>query len=135
MRFERVLGPSAPGDIADHAAEEFSLLGLPGSQGKIQREVAAIFPSALQLQGRADQARFTGGAEAFESSTVSVPVALGHEKPPGLAQHLFFGVAEDRARTLVPKRNSARGIRDDDRIMGGLGQGPKAFFAFAQLLL
>ena len=128
-----LLGLLAPGDVADDAAEEAPVRGLPGRERELDRELGAVRAQADDLDGLADDARgLRALGHAADAGVVHRAEALRHQHRQRAADDVGLAQPEHALRGRVPGQHAAVVAGGDHRVVRGLGERAEALLGVAQ---
>src|SRR5213596_2459147 len=101
----------------------------PRGKRQLQREFGPVFASSAQFQSHCNEAREASGRGEIQTSFAAAVILLWKEQRQRQGENLFLRIPEHALRRPVPRDDATAGVSDDDRVVGGAGDGVETLFA------
>ncbi len=106
-------------DVAYDRPEGGALLLVPARQRQFDRELRPVPVPRGQLDGLAEELKFTPGGDPVQATIVAHPHTLWNDEIDRLTNRFGGAMAEQPFRGVVPERDFAPGVGADDAIRRG----------------
>src|SRR5438093_10535460 len=107
-----------PCDVANDAAIECSLPGLPGGDRQLQGKLLPVFPQSVEFDRCPNHLGFARCSQSLHSFAMRVSISGGHKEGDRLAYHLRLLVTEHVLCGSVPDNYVAKAVAHDNGIGG-----------------
>ena len=121
-----IFGLLAVGDVADGAGDQPPVIGLDRAQANLDREFAAVFAQAIELQAHAHRTHLGVGEVLAALLRMLAAKARRHQHLDRVAEQLGAGVTEELFGLRVDQHHAAVVADQDHRVGRGFEQRAKA---------